>query len=60
MKLTDWPDGFHADHIVPLFKGGLDVDLNMQVLCIPCHDTKTNTDMGRTNKVRIGVDGWPV
>lgn len=58
--LTDYPHGFHADHIIPLFKGGKDEDSNMQVLCIPCHEGKTNADLERTEKVRVGTDGWPV
>lgn len=59
-RLTDWPGGFQADHIVPLFKGGEDDEENMQVLCIPCHEAKTNEDLSRTAKVPIGADGWPV
>lgn len=42
------------DHIVPLFKGGLDFDAdegtNRQGLCEPCHDAKTAEDFGRTPK----------
>ena len=59
-RLTDYPDGFHADHIVPLFKEGKDEDKNLQVLCIPCHEAKTNEDLGRRETVEIGEDGWPV
>lgn len=32
----------------------------MQVLCLPCHEAKTNKDLGRQETVPIGVDGWPV
>ena len=33
--------GGPVDHIVPLWKGGSDDDTNKEVLCVPCHDTKT-------------------
>jgi 5-methylcytosine-specific restriction protein A len=29
------------DHIVPLWAGGLDVEINTQALCDACHDAKT-------------------
>lgn len=32
------------DHIVPLFKGGLDTASNYQSLCVPCHKQKTRED----------------
>lgn len=48
------------DHIVPLHKGGLDVDTNVQSLCGPCHETKTRIDMGHREKATIGADGWPI
>ncbi|WP_084581770.1 HNH endonuclease [Sphingomonas azotifigens] len=50
------------DHIVPLFKGGLDVDSNIQCLCEPCHSIKTAEDMGtrlHRRQAEIGADGWP-
>jgi 5-methylcytosine-specific restriction protein A len=40
------PSAMDIDHITPLFKGGQDVDENVQVLCRLCHRTKTNEDMG--------------
>jgi 5-methylcytosine-specific restriction enzyme A len=58
-KLTDYPNGFQLDHIRALVNGGDDTEEQTQVLCIPCHDTKTNEDLRRTEKVQIGVDGWP-
>lgn len=33
--------GAAVDHIVPLWKGGSDDDLNKELLCTPCHDAKT-------------------
>jgi 5-methylcytosine-specific restriction protein A len=33
--------GSAVDHIVPLWKGGSDGDLNKELLCRPCHDAKT-------------------
>lgn len=59
-KLTDWPDGFEADHIQALVNGGEDKETNLQVLCIPCHEAKTAQDLGTTFRPRIGADGWPV
>lgn len=68
-RLTNYPDGFEADHIVPLFKGGEDAEENMQILCVHrdaqgrksgCHEDKTNEDLGRRETVQIGPDGWPV
>jgi 5-methylcytosine-specific restriction protein A len=43
-KLTQWPDGFEADHIVALAHGGDDDESNMQVLCAGptgCHAKKS-------------------
>lgn len=34
-----------VDHIVPVRAGGAELDpLNLQVLCIPCHNTKTRKE----------------
>ncbi|MFF4408127.1 HNH endonuclease [Streptomyces sp. NPDC001404] len=33
-----------VDHITALARGGEDVAMNVQVLCRPCHKTKTRTD----------------
>ena len=68
-KLTDYPSGFEADHIIPLFKGGEDKEENMQILCVTrdgqgrkagCHEDKTNADLSRTAKVQIDITGWPI
>jgi 5-methylcytosine-specific restriction enzyme A len=47
------------DHIVPLFKGGLDEKENRCGLCRPCHRAKTTVDMGYSPRQRIGLDGFP-
>jgi 5-methylcytosine-specific restriction endonuclease McrA len=56
-KLTDYPSGFHLDHVVPLYKGGLDVDSNLQVLDPACHDKKTLKDMGHQERTQFAADG---
>ena len=33
--------GWDIDHIIPLALGGSDTTDNMQILCRPCHGTKT-------------------
>lgn len=50
--------GEQIDHIVPLFKGGEDVESNLQNLCIDCHKKKSAAE--RSSKPEIGLDGWPV
>lgn len=56
-RLTDYPQGFHIDHITPLHKGGPDDDENLQVLCQPCHETKTEKDMGFKPGPKFDADG---
>jgi 5-methylcytosine-specific restriction protein A len=56
-RLTDYPDGFQVDHIVPLFKGGLDEDENLQVLDHECHDKKTLADMGAKERTKFDQNG---
>ncbi|MCO2119154.1 HNH endonuclease [Pseudomonas aeruginosa] len=61
-KLCEFPRGFELDHKVPLFIGGEDTEENCQVLCSGpdgCHAKKTNADLGRRSKLRVGIDGWP-
>ena len=48
------------DHIVPLARGGIDDDRNIQCLCAECHDAKTRADLGHRDRPAIGADGWPV
>jgi 5-methylcytosine-specific restriction protein A len=38
-----------VDHIVPLAKGGQDIDSNVQILCRPCHKAKTRVDFDFQN-----------
>lgn len=33
---------WEVDHVVPLALGGRDLIENLQVLCLPCHGTKTS------------------
>ena len=49
-----------ADHIVPIAKGGAVHDItNLQPVCAPCHQDKSNADKGHRVKPRIAADGWP-
>lgn len=48
------------DHIVPLAKGGEDVDSNIRCLCHECHDRVTREEFGRRPRRTIGEDGWPI
>lgn len=53
-------DTLEIDHIIPLHKGGKDVDQNCQSLCVPCHQAKSFREKGHKERQAIGVDGWPV
>ena len=48
------------DHILPLAKGGEDVDSNIRCLCAQCHDDVTREQFGHRDKPIFGEDGWPV
>lgn len=45
------------DHIVPLAEGGKDDDLNVQGLCAPCHDEKSQAESVRGRRRAAGVGG---
>jgi 5-methylcytosine-specific restriction endonuclease McrA len=49
----------HAvDHIIPKAKGGTDGHSNLQSLCAPCHEIKTEEDKApRTDRLQR-PDGW--
>ncbi len=53
----------HCDHIVPLSNRGTDDLVNLQWLCIPCSEAKTQIESGEARglkqKIAIGEDGWP-
>ena len=48
------------DHIVPVEQGGSDDRSNLQLLCLPCHRTKTALQRGQRIRVLIGPDGYPI
>ena len=52
-----------CDHIIPKAKGGTDDPANLQAICIPCHNAKTQDEakaaQGSTYRI-IGIDGWPL
>lgn len=52
--------GKQVDHKLPLFKGGTDDPDNLQVLCEPCHTTKTVEERGGKQFTPVGIDGYPL
>ena len=52
--------GTHADHKIPKFKGGSDAPDNYQLLCEPCHRTKSLKERGWNVRPTTGLDGWPI
>lgn len=52
--------GTEVDHIIPLFKGGLDVAVNKQTLCAADHKIKTATDLGKARHPGSDVHGNPI
>lgn len=41
---------FEIDHIVPLFEGGAESDINRQLLCLDCHKVKSDAEDMRRQK----------
>jgi len=39
------PVNFHIDHIMPISAGGSNDDDNLQVLCLGCHQKKTEDEV---------------
>jgi len=64
-KCTRFIDGkkltAEYDHIVPLILGGSNSEVNLQLLCKPCHQAKTKLDVklkakvARVRKRNIGI-----
>ena len=54
-KLARQNGAMELDHKIPKARGGADEISNFQVLCLPCHDGKTNEN-GRTGKIRNMTD----
>lgn len=48
------------DHVIPLFKGGVDDDSNRQGLCSACHEAKTREDMGYSESGACDASGLPL
>lgn len=55
MRLAD-----EVDHIIPLAKGGKDIDENTRNLCDEHHKQVTAEQFGFRKRAAIGLDGWPV
>lgn len=59
-----------VDHIVSKAKAAtlrwsqenIDAEANLQAICKPCHDVKTEEEQGKKKhrQVTTGSDGWPV
>ncbi|MEU5974303.1 HNH endonuclease signature motif containing protein [Streptomyces sp. NPDC047315] len=43
--------GLEVDHVRPLAMGGADTDRNVHVLCVGCHQLKTNTEFGNARAI---------
>jgi 5-methylcytosine-specific restriction protein A len=54
-------NGYDCDHIIPLILGGQHRETNLQLLCKPCHKSKTKLDVklkakvARVRKRHLGI-----
>jgi hypothetical protein len=51
---------YEYDHIVPLMHGGLDHYDYMQILCIKCHQEKTNKERNRKIKIPDIINSYNI
>lgn len=56
-SLVEYPHGFELDHKQAIHKAGSNDDDNLQVLCPPCHASKTAKDMGHTERAQFDSSG---
>ena len=47
-------NSLHRDHIIPKWRGGLNVEANIQLLCANCHEDKTNQEL-QTPEYKLSV-----
>jgi 5-methylcytosine-specific restriction protein A len=59
LKQGDVAQAEEVDHIIPLHKQGPDEWENLQGLCKPCHQEKTNRDKG-SSKTGCDEQGFPL
>ena len=50
LRLVDLGGEWERDHIVPLMDGGSEEVSNTQVLCIPCHEIKSEAERLRAQR----------
>lgn len=60
MRRGSLTPGAQVDHVIPLYKGGLDIDANKQTLCDACHKIKTAADCGKTRHPGCAANGEPI
>ena len=49
---------FELDHMVPLKRGGTNRESNLWVLCLPCHDGKTNASGSNSHPENMTESEW--